>query len=452
MRSSLHWLLFLLVAVIILGPMIFGLLLINHTRARTWIARLSERKSYSTVEETKEETSSATLVREPKEETPSSKLFKLLIYSWLLILTILFFFLRHLETFFGPQGPFYSSKQPSYAELLEFNGLVGLGVLAPPLCFFIAAIIHFRPNHSRLLKYFVLLLPLPLDDLMYLPGELFLGPHAGRSFNFYIECLISFPVTAWGLTLSMVLMIFGIYWLKRTENNTCSFSRYEYTVFHFIRAKWSGLFMLILILVNFKNLLLVLLVVRYIAIERFLQRPIVYLRSFHHQHADQVFGRAIAPALSSYGVIIGLVHNLQTGSRLFSRTSLWQFGWMAVVPDGRWQEWVSAALNQASLAIIDGSVVTESVLWEIRTAVSALDVTRIAVIRGTHDSNCHDFPGVQVFEYSNENSQALRQLKEKLHRWGKIPSRALTTWQVVIAWMFAIIVLLCYCLRAFEVI
>ena len=181
--------------------------------------------------------------------------------------------------------------------------------------------------------------------------------------------------------------------------------------------------MLILLLSGFDDLLLVLLVVRYKAIERFLQRPIVYLRSFQHQHANQVFGRAIAPALSGYGVIIGLVHNLQTGSRLFSRTSLWQFGWMAVVPEGRWQEWVSTALDRASLAIVDCSVVTESVLWEIRTAVSALDVTRIAVIRGTRDGNYHDFPGVQVFEYSNENSQELRQLKEKLRRWGKVTSR-----------------------------
>jgi hypothetical protein len=240
-------------------------------------------------------------------------------------------------------------------------------------------------------------------------------------------------------------MIFGVYWLKQTEIDPRYFSRYEYSVFYFIRIKWIGPLMFILLfLLPAKDLLLVLLVVRYIAIERFLQRPIVYLRSFQHQHANQVFGRAIAPALSSYGVIMGLVHNLQTGSRLFSRTSLWQFGWMAVVPDGRWQEWVSTALNRASLAIVDCSVVTESVLWEIRTAVNALDVTRIALIRGTHDSNCHDFAGVHVFESSNENSQLLRQLKKNLHRWGKITSRGLQQtrmYQIVIAWMLAVMAL-----------
>jgi hypothetical protein len=204
--------------------------------------------------------------------------------------------------------------------------------------------------------------------------------------------------------------------------------------------KWIIPLMLILVMCGFKDLLLVLLVIRYIAIERFRQRPIVYFRSFHHQHANQIFGRAIAPALSSYGVIMGLVNNLQTGSRLFSRTSLWQFGWMAVVPEGRWQEWVSTALDRASLAIIDCSVVTESVLWEIRAAVCALDVTRIAVIRGTRDSDCHDFPGVQVFEYSNENSQSLRQLKERLDRWAKITSRS-SQQTIVIAWMLAIMVI-----------
>jgi hypothetical protein len=435
--SLIHWLLVLLVLVLVLAPIIFGLLLINRTRARTWLARLSEHQSYSTVGETKEETPGSKLVREIKEETPSSILFKLLIYSWLLILTSGLFFVRRLE-------PFFSSKQPSYAAMIEVIGILnGLGILAPALCFIIAAIIHFQPNHSRLLKYFFLLLPLPFENLFYLPTALLSRQSSGSLSTFFIECLILFSVISWGLTLSAALMIFGIYWLKQTEITTRSFSRYEYSVFHFIRMKWIGPFMFIL-LWSSKDLLLVLLVVRYIAIERFRQRPIVYLRSFQHQYANQVFGRTIAPALSSYGVIMGLVHNLQTGSRLFSRTSLWQFGWMAVVPDGRWQEWVSTALNRASLAIVDCSVVTESVLWEIRTAVNALDVTRIAVIRGTHDSNCHDFAGVQVFESSNENSQVLRQLKKKLHRWGKITSRGLQQtrmYQIVIAWMLAVMAL-----------
>jgi hypothetical protein len=98
--SLIHWLLVLLVLVLVLAPIIFGLLLINRTRARTWLARLSEHQSYSTVGETKEETPGSKLVREIKEETPSSILFKLLIYSWLLILTSGLFFVRRLEPFF----------------------------------------------------------------------------------------------------------------------------------------------------------------------------------------------------------------------------------------------------------------------------------------------------------------------------------------------------------------
>jgi hypothetical protein len=114
--SLIHWLLVPFVLVIVLGPVIFGLLLSNRTRARTWTARLSEHKSYSTVEEIKEETPSSKLVREIKEETPSSKLFKLLIYSWLLILTVGLFLLRHVEQ------PFFSS----YAGMIEMFGISGL--------------------------------------------------------------------------------------------------------------------------------------------------------------------------------------------------------------------------------------------------------------------------------------------------------------------------------------
>ena len=73
--SLIHWLLVLLVLVLLLAPIIFGPLLSNRTRARTWLARLSEHKSYSTVEEIKEETPKSELFRQIKEETPSSKLF-----------------------------------------------------------------------------------------------------------------------------------------------------------------------------------------------------------------------------------------------------------------------------------------------------------------------------------------------------------------------------------------
>jgi hypothetical protein len=116
---------------------------------------------------------------------------------------------------------------------------------------------------------------------------------------------------------------------------------------------------------------------------------------------------------------------------------------MAAVPDGRWQEWVSTALNRASLAIVDCTVVTESVLWEIRTAVSALGVTRIAVINGTQDKNFHDSPGVQIFESSDGSSQGLRQLRKELHNWGKITiSRGLRQtklYQIVVFWALTIV-------------
>jgi hypothetical protein len=193
--SLIHWLLVLLVLVLVLAPIIFGLLLINRTRARTWLARLSEHQSYSTVGETKEETPGSKLAREIKEETPSSILFKLLIYSWLLILTSGLFFVRRLE-------PFFSSKQPSYAAMIEVIGILnGLGILAPALCFIIAAIIHFQPNHSRLLKYFFLLLPLPFENLFYLPTALLSRQSSGSLLTFFIECLMLFSVISWGVNI-----------------------------------------------------------------------------------------------------------------------------------------------------------------------------------------------------------------------------------------------------------
>jgi hypothetical protein len=96
---------------------------------------------------------------------------------------------------------------------------------------------------------------------------------------------------------------------------------------------------LILILFFFaKDLMLVLLMIRYLSGERFRRQPVIYLRSFYYDAAAKVFGEAVAPALAPFGVIKGIVHSKQTGGALFSRTSIWQFGLVATVPDAHWKD------------------------------------------------------------------------------------------------------------------
>ena len=85
--------------------------------------------------------------------------------------------------------------------------------------------------------------------------------------------------------------------------------------------------------------------------------------------------------MADSGVIVGLVTSAQTNSVLMSRTSIWQCGLMAVIPDEHWREWVDNVLQTASLSIIDSTVATDSVLWEIQTASRLMPPNDIAILK-----------------------------------------------------------------------
>lgn len=116
-------------------------------------------------------------------------------------------------------------------------------------------------------------------------------------------------------------------------------------------------------------------------LKRFLlAHPILYLRSFHSDAAALAFARIVVPVASRYGVLAGLVHSVQPAHVLQQRVSTLDRGSFVEVSDERWREWVKYALASCHLVIIDVSNLTDSVKWELETAMDMVGARRILLL------------------------------------------------------------------------
>jgi hypothetical protein len=85
-------------------------------------------------------------------------------------------------------------------------------------------------------------------------------------------------------------------------------------------------------------------------------------------------------------------------SLLMRASSITQFATMLIVPNDRWQEWVTASIKRASFVVIDASTRTGGVQWELETAVALKPPERILVIAGTDAQTAHTI-GLPVLSY-----------------------------------------------------
>ena len=235
-----------------------------------------------------------------------------------------------------------------------------------------------------------------------------------RSLSFLSVALL-FCVVFWYALLVAIIAVLGGMWIRRQASAGQTIPRaWEQFLFTLVHVRIAGPVILILMLLS-KGLVLVLLMIRYLTGERFRRQPVIYLRSFHYDAAAEVFGKAIAPALAPFGVIKGLVHSEQTGGDLFLRTSIWQFGLMATIPDARWKDWVANALSSASLVIIDRSVPTESVMWEVGTALHFIGQRRVLII-SRNQTLIDTTSDVKIIKYGQE-PDALTRLRRDIGSW-----------------------------------
>jgi hypothetical protein len=273
-------------------------------------------------------------------------------------------------------------------------------------------IIHLRPNHSRELKYTLLIGAMPAFTL-FMSGPEVLAGFIFASNESFIPFLLLIQLILWPVCAFVAASWYMSYWVRTRDVTQCS-SIGPY-VFSFFRSRSLGPVSL-LCLFFFPSLAIVLFTGRYVLVEAFRRHPIIYLRSFHHEEAARTFGRAISPALGPFGVIKALVHGSQTGRLLLSGTSIWQFGIVTTVSDASWQTWVSEAIQNCSLAVIDCTVRTESVDWEIQTSLGKLDPSRILVINMDY-SGARVMPhGVSAVPYSIDR-RGLARLRSQVTSW-----------------------------------
>jgi hypothetical protein len=129
------------------------------------------------------------------------------------------------------------------------------------------------------------------------------------------------------------------------------------------------------------QLLAVYLLFRYALGERFVHEPILFLRSFRSTEAADAFGRILTRTASGYGVVVGLVHATQRSSDLHRLARVTDHGKFHLVSDDQWQGWVLAHLKRCSAVIIDVSVETGSVIWELANARRIAGPDKLLVLR-----------------------------------------------------------------------
>ena len=72
---------------------------------------------------------------------------------------------------------------------------------------------------------------------------------------------------------------------------------------------------------------------------------------------------------------------------------------VSVVPDKDWQEFIASKLNICSVVIIDRTVASHSIEWEITKCIDLVDPSRIAILQKKGTSPCPVPADIWVLEY-----------------------------------------------------
>jgi hypothetical protein len=300
-----------------------------------------------------------------------------------------------------------------------------------------------RPNHSRQLKYSLVMASLPLPQLLLIPSIALQASghvHGADKTLLLVASAMGVLVTSWPVLVVTGIALLGRTWIKRSSKGPPPMSPWERFVFAFVHMRYAGPLFFICFLLS-ANVLLVMLAIRYVAVERFRYQPVVYLRSFHHKSAAEIFGRSIAPGMASLGVIKALVHDQQKGSVLLSNASIWQFGLIATVPDTHWQEWVTKDLARACLVIIDSSILTRGVQWEIDAALLYVKGENLLIITDGRELELAS-PPITILHYIGQPN-ALARLRSSVATWGRSALPGYRDWLMpaaVVAWACVLLV------------
>ena len=309
---------------------------------------------------------------------------------------------------------FYAIGESSSLHSL-FSSFLLIFRVAAFFCIVYSLLIHLQPNLKREKKYNFLLFGTMISSACATASE---ATKAIITFNFLIEWFTA------NILFVIFIFVLGVILTKFIKFNLVQGLPYPHPI---LRQTYSIIRLLGLIVISliimpnpisnyliFYYFLIIYLLFRYLLTEYMQVFPIVYLRSFHYKESSEVFANLISLETSHFGMIIGLVHEKQKGSDIFGATNILNQGQTFTISDELWQEWVIDKLKRCSVVIIDSSVGSESVHWEVVTANKLVDPNRIIILQkeGTESEVTN---GNKQLVYAL-NSKSLKQARKSFRK------------------------------------
>lgn len=175
-------------------------------------------------------------------------------------------------------------------------------------------------------------------------------------------------------------------------------SRKSYVVQYYRSAWWGAQVVVYIYLMSIPVFGLLVLLVRYFSKEVLLCRPVLFLRSFEDPNAGKVC-ESVFRIVSSNWPVKFLVHYLQTASELAERFGLFSPPQVSFRKHD-WQAWVVKETGRASGVIVDVSMQTPGIMFElelVRSLFSA-DPKRVLLLRDANSAEVNA-GGFQIVEH-----------------------------------------------------
>jgi len=162
-------------------------------------------------------------------------------------------------------------------------------------------------------------------------------------------------------------------------------------------------------------LLIAYLTVRFAVGERLELAPILYLRSFRYPEGPTVLGRVVTKEAFRFGMLFAIVHARQKGSELMVSSAPTRQPIVETVEETKWQDYVISKLRICSAIIIDRSLQSEGLAWEIGKATALVPPSRIAILQKRGSPNTA-VVGVWTLEY-DLSRRGVKEARRALRRW-----------------------------------
>jgi hypothetical protein len=274
-----------------------------------------------------------------------------------------------------------------------------------------ATILHLLPNTSRGLKYSFLMLA-QLDSIyasIFVFTEKYIFPYG-------LEVLIFFlPVIFYSLYLIVIVILIN-------PSNISKYKVHDKKLIRLVRPIRIIGIILVALYINayvppvsiinaylfFKTnsllliylpkfLMLGYLPIRYTLFQHLERSPLLLLRSYHNKGFSSLLQKHIIPVASRYGVIVTTSHELQKTNVLFNKSLIMQQPISFHLRLKEWKSWVIDAIYRSSIVIVDNTVESDGLKWEIEKVLELSCSSKMILINNKKSHISFDLPISQIY-------------------------------------------------------